>query len=504
MEQSNSTRVLAIGLDAAEPSLVRHLIEQGEMPALKRLQERGALKRVESPAHIGSGAVWPTFITGRDPHEHGIYGEWAWQPETMSIKRYSGRNLMPFWETLAREGLTVGVLDVPFAPIVGLSTGFEVSEWGAHDAIEGRMEVSPASLCDLISQTRPHPFQPENIDASGPDDYERLARMSAACLDGVKLRGELASRLLLETQPHLAVVVFTEIHHAAHYFWHAIAPAHPIYADDRFRNLRDTDPALLDIYREVDKQIARLVETAGEEAQVMVFSLHGMQPTFGIPAILAPLLLETGWARLADWSSKSLRARAFSLFAAMKRRAPSPLKKLYYKSLSRATTFQLAQTTMMPSYDWSRTRAFSLPTDQHGWIRLNLIGREALGIVPPQQYEETCRELRQMLLDLQTEDGKPLVRDCLITSRRLEEALAQPLPDLIIYYNDAAFGPRLKIKGMSLEAEAMGQKFTGQHAPEGFLLAAGGQEIISDAPVVSAKDLHKLIVTSLTTQAVAH
>lgn len=503
MKQNSGPRVLAIGLDAAEPTLVRQLIEQGEMPALKCLLDRGSWKRVQSPAHIGSGAVWPTFITGTEAHEHGIYGEWGWQPETMSLTRYNGLRLTPFWKSLADEGATVGVLDVPFAPIVDLSTGFEVSEWGAHDTLEGRMQVNPDSLSDFVSRTRPHPLQHKNIDAAGPDDYEQLAKVSSACLDGAKLRGELATRLMLETKPELSIVVFTEIHHASHYFWHTLAPDHPFYTDEKFRALSDTSTALKDIYREVDRQIAKLVEVAGEDACVMVFSLHGMQPTLGIPAFLTPLLIETSWSHLANWTSQSWRGRALTLFAAIKRHAPTGLKKLYYKVLSRKTTLRFAEPTMMPSYDWSRTRAFSLPTDQHGWIRLNLIGREEKGIVPPQQYEETCRELRQMLLDIVTEDGAPLVKDCLVTSGRLEEAMAQPLPDLIVYYDNAAFNPHLKIRGMSLQAEPVGQKFTGQHAPEGFLLAAGGQEMIPGDPVL-AKDLHKLIVSSLTKHAVAH
>ena len=495
---SAATRVLAIGIDAAEPAFVRRLIEEGSMPALKRLLGRGTWRRVASPAHIGSGSVWPTFLTGTDPQEHGLYAEWSWQPRTMSLTRYNGRRLKPFWQALGAEGTTVGVLDVPFAPIVDLPAGFEVSEWGAHDTLEGRMQISPASLSGLISETRPHPLQNENIDAGGPDDHERLSRVSATCLDGAKLRGELASRLLTETQPDMAVIIFTEIHHAAHYFWHTIAPDHPFYTGDRFRNLRETEVALRDIYSEVDSQINRLVEVCGEAAAVLVFSLHGMQPTLGIQSFLAPLLLETGWARLAGWSSQSWRERALSLFAAIKRRSPAGLKKLYYKTLPRTATLSLAQPTMLPTYDWSRTRAFSLPSDQHGWIRINLRGREAKGIVQPEEYEETCRELRQMLLDLVTEDGKRVVRECFITAESYAEALMQPLPDLIVHYEDAAFDPQMRIRGTSFAPQTMGQKFTGQHALEGFLIAAGGPHgILPEATTIAAKDLHRMIIDSL-------
>ncbi|HKA54123.1 MAG TPA: alkaline phosphatase family protein, partial [Candidatus Binatia bacterium] len=116
MRQKNLARVLAVGLDAAEPTFVRRLIEDGALPTLKRLLAQGAWSRVESPAHLGSGAVWPTFFTGAEPAEHGTYSEWCWQPETMSLVRYGGRRLTPFWKKLAQAGVTVGILEVPFAP----------------------------------------------------------------------------------------------------------------------------------------------------------------------------------------------------------------------------------------------------------------------------------------------------------------------------------------------------------------------------------------------------
>src|SRR4051812_14924934 len=110
--------VLAVGIDAAEPALVRELMARGEMPALKRLTDEGAWLRVESPARVGSGSVWPTFITGAGPAAHGAYGEWRWRPASMGLERHRGRGLKPFWAEPARAGLTIGVLDVPFMPLL--------------------------------------------------------------------------------------------------------------------------------------------------------------------------------------------------------------------------------------------------------------------------------------------------------------------------------------------------------------------------------------------------
>jgi predicted AlkP superfamily phosphohydrolase/phosphomutase len=487
--------VLAVGIDAAEPALVRGLMARGEMPALKRLTDEGAWLRVESPARVGSGSVWPTFITGAAPSAHGAYGEWCWRPASMGLERFRGLGLKPFWEAPARAGLTVGVLDVPFMPLVGLSKGFEISEWGAHDVSEGRLAFSPAELAPLLTgdATR-HPLALDRLDAAGPDDDESLVKVTAGCLEGVKMRGALAERLVRETRPQLAVVAFTEVHHASHYLWHTVAPGDSLYGGLEERT-RAVAPTLEDIYREVDSQVARLVAAVPEGAAVLVFSLHGMRPTRGIPSFLGPLLCESGFARPADWRAQGWRERAVSGLAALKRNMPAPVKRLYYRTLPQTATQRLARPTMMPAYDWSRTRAFALPTDQHGWVRINLEGREARGVVGPEHYGATCREVEGFLRALVTEDGRPLVREVFRTAVRVEDAMTLSLPDIIAHWHDAAHDTPLKIKGMSVEATPAGLKFTGQHALEGFCVtnASGAGE----REAVRAEEIHRRILGHL-------
>ena len=88
--------MLAFAVDAAEPTLIRRMIEQDEMPALKSLLSEGKWMSVKSPADIGSGSVWPSFLTGEDPTVHGVYGEWCWDPDLMGIERITSRHLSRF------------------------------------------------------------------------------------------------------------------------------------------------------------------------------------------------------------------------------------------------------------------------------------------------------------------------------------------------------------------------------------------------------------------------
>jgi len=498
MSQNNGPRVLAIALDAAEPTLIRRMIEQDEMPALKSLLAEGRWLSVKSPVHVGSGSVWPTFMTGCDPSVHGIYGEWCWQPDTMSVSRYQGGGLVPFWKRFVDEGATVGVLDLPFMPMLGLRNGFEISEWGPHDLLKSHMEVGPEGIRNLVSQSPAHALSSDRLDSEGPDDLESLTKLASSCLEGIKIRGALAQRLIQETQPQFALITFTEIHHAAHYLWHTEEPEHEAYAKPAFRNLRPVHPTLREIYHEVDRQIGELVATMGKAAAIMVFSLHGMQPAHGIPSFLAAVLCERGLAKLTNWKSQSWSERVKTSLAAGKRHTPHVLKKLYYKTAPITLTQQLARPTQLPPYDWSSTRAFSLPSDQHGWIRINLMGREARGIVPLEQYEETCSEAEKLLLGLTTAAGAPLVRDVVRTVKLTENVLAQRLPDLVVHWEDAVFAWPFQVHGTSVEATSVGRKFSGQHSPEGFCVFKGRQDLF-ETDSVAAKDLHTHILKLLET-----
>ena len=148
-------KVLALGIDAAEPRLVLDLMARGELPALARLRDEGAWTDVRTPGHIGNTAVYPTFFTGTDPQRHGIYGGWPWSAEKMGVIPLHTDHLPPFWG--APADISMGMLDIPLAPHVGLSRGFEVTDWGGHYQMQRRISVSPPEMASAISGS--HPFR---------------------------------------------------------------------------------------------------------------------------------------------------------------------------------------------------------------------------------------------------------------------------------------------------------------------------------------------------------
>jgi predicted AlkP superfamily phosphohydrolase/phosphomutase len=492
MSIDKSSSVLAIGIDAAESTVLRRMIEQNELPALKSLLSGGKWLEVRSPSPIGSGTVWPTFLTGSEPAAHGIYSEWKWLPETMSLRRYEGHHLTPFWKSLAEQGVSIGVFDVPFAPPVGITRGFEVCEWWAHDSTAAGLRAGPDKIQSLVQAAPAHPLSSNRFVTATPESKTNIVELAEACSTGARMRGSLAQKLIQETKPRLSLIVFPEIHHAGHQLWHTLAPESPLYQQFE-RNGQPLAPLLKDVHRAVDRQIGELIDSSNA-ATVLVFALHGMRPALGFPAFLEPLLCERGFAQLAAWRAQSWTKRSLSAFAAVKGHAPAPLKKLYYQVTPSTATYKLARPTMMPAYDWQKTRAFSLPTDQYGWIRINLSGRETQGSVSSDEYGALCDELSEMLSSLASESGELLVEDVLRTAIDAESAGVNPLPDLVVHWRDAAFAPALKIKGSGVPAQMVSRKSTGQHKSPGFCIYRGDAAVDG---VVAGRDLWRLITASL-------
>jgi predicted AlkP superfamily phosphohydrolase/phosphomutase len=132
--------------------------------------------------------------------------------------------------------------------------------------------------------------------------------------------------------------------------------------------------------------------------------------------------------------------------------------------------------------DWSKTRAVSLTADVHGYVRINVRGREALGIVEPgEEYDRTCAEIADGLKSFVDSDtGEDVVAEVV----RIDELFPgggrrDALPDLIVRW-----APSPCADTRSIESPRFGtiawptpgknpNGRSGNHTGEGFLFAAG-------------------------------
>lgn len=129
---------------------------------------------------------------------------------------------------------------------------------------------------------------------------------------------------------------------------------------------------------------------------------------------------------------------------------------------------------MLELQDWRRTAAFPLATDQHGWVRVNLVGREARGSLGEADYEGTCSRIEARLRGLRSHDGRPVVADVLRTTAPGDDPAHGLLPDLVVHWTEAVFACEpVDVGGDTSPSPHPHAEQTGQHADGGFCVAAG-------------------------------
>ncbi len=129
-------RVLFIGVDAAEPSLLQAWTAAGFMPNLAALSQDSLQGAIANSPGIYTGSVWPSFHTSLLPGRHGRYFYRQLEPGTYKTAPFPSSRLpvAPFWHQLDRQQHRVAIIDLPKAPLVNLESGIQLSDWGLHDA----------------------------------------------------------------------------------------------------------------------------------------------------------------------------------------------------------------------------------------------------------------------------------------------------------------------------------------------------------------------------------
>lgn len=136
-----ANKVIVLGLDGLEPTIVESMLAAGDLPNLAKLKGRGSYRRLGTTYPAQTPVAWSTFATGTNPGGHGIFDFIARDPKTylprLSLNQYAqknafvpphvvnGRHGVPVWEILTQAGVPATILRHPltFPP----------------DAVRGRM-----------------------------------------------------------------------------------------------------------------------------------------------------------------------------------------------------------------------------------------------------------------------------------------------------------------------------------------------------------------------------
>ncbi len=385
----NKPRLLIIGLDCAEPSLV---FEQwrDDLPNLARLMQVGSYGPLESCIPAITVPAWSCMMSGRDPGELGIYGfrnraDRSYQ--RMVVANSRAVRLPRLWDMLGEAGWRVGIIGVPGTFPTPQVNGTLVSCFLAPNT-DAEYTRPPTLAQEIQAWVGDYLLDVPNFRST---DKERILRDIYTMCDQ---RFTVAQHVLAEDAPDLLMLVEMGVDRIHHAFWKHMDPHHPLHEPGSpFAN------AIHDYYRHVDRHIGELLAQCDEETPVLVVSDHGARPLMG-GVCLNQWLQSEGYLVLKEQPA-----------------TPGPLE---------AT-----------QVDWSRTRAWGAG-GYYGRIFLNVRGREPEGIIAPAKYEAERTELAERIQAMRGPDHQPLGNRA-FTPQRLYKHVRGIAPDLIVYLGDLAW-----------------------------------------------------------------
>ncbi len=382
-------RLMIIGLDCAEPSLVFEQWRE-DLPHLSRLMQQGYYGRLESCTPAITVPAWSCMMSGRDPGELGIYGfrnrsDRSYQRMTIADGR--AVHVPRLWDILGEAGWKVAVVGVPGTypphPVNGvLVSCFLTPNTNTTYTYPPELASQITEWVDDYLLDVPN-FRSENKERVLQDIYKMCDQRFA-----------VAHNVLKQEHPDMLMLVEMGVDRIHHALWKQMDPRHPKHIPDA-----PLSRAIHDYYCHVDAHIGELLSQCDEDTAVLVVSDHGAGPLMGGVCV-------NEWLQTAG-------------YLCLKEQPANPVP------LDKAMV------------DWKHTKAWG-EGGYYSRIFLNVRGREPEGIISPVDYERERTALAERLRLMSGPDGQPL-GNRVFTPQQIYRSVRGIAPDLIVYFGNLAW-----------------------------------------------------------------
>lgn len=467
--QTFAPRVVLLGIDAGDASLIRAWMARGLLPNLATLAKRGCFARTTGPELLFEHGAWISLFSGVSRSEHGFH--FFRQPVRASyhLELVSGAqlNVAPLWVSLPSSirSLIIDAPDIP--PLSGVS-GRQLAEWATHShypPIPLRAS-SPSLLQQAARLTGAREVIAEEISASISRDREIVSKLVAR----VARKGALIRGLMASEPAELVVGVFAESHTGGHQAWE-------YRRDARGDGPRDDSvlaTGLLEIYQAIDREVGQIIDTVPSSTTVMVVGSIGLRSQYPTEELAENVCRVLGYQH----APTATAAPSLSPLSWLRRLLPQSVRTLMSRALPLERRAQLESDKFVGATDWQRTRAYAMPGYYNSAIRLNLKGREPQGIVAPEDASALCDQIAKDFLALRHSTTNEPVVERVVRVR--DDDVYGPdahhaLPDLLVIWREHE-APILSVRHGDVEIRQSPHAFHrgSDHSTEGFVIAGGG------------------------------
>lgn len=442
---SVTKRVLMIGLDGATFTLLRPLSEQGVLPYLTSIIRQGTVAELMSTRNPLTPPAWTTMTTGVSPESHGIYDFLRpayLEDGSVYLKINDGRQnrAETVFSMVNRRGMRGTALNFyGYSPPPQID-GYVVSGFVPWKHL--RHGMHPPGLFDKLKASKEFDYRDLGMDIGeekkvvqglDADEHEEWIELQ-------NVRDEawttVTCNMMNEDRTELTAVVLDGPDKVQHLFWRYLDPdcyaGEPGEHTDRIRRLAT------DFYARMDKNIQRMIETAGPDTNVIIVSDHGFGPTTEI-FYINEWLARRGYLKWTD----NAQGDAKGQLTADKMR------------------------DHLGMVDWRKTVAFC-PTPSSNAIYLKPDLGSGIGVTPD-TYMETALKLRAELLEWKDpKTGTPVVVGAEMNKMRGVNWI-DPCPDITLKLRDGGF-----VSILASEEEVAPRPLAdGTHRPAGIFIGYG-------------------------------
>jgi predicted AlkP superfamily phosphohydrolase/phosphomutase len=292
-------KVVVVGLDGVPHSFIQKMLQGGDLPNFRSLLSEGSMAKMRSTVPCVSSVAWSSYMTGKNPGKHNIYGFVDRDPTSLDIYIPTSKNMgcKTLWESLGLQEKRVLVVNVPLTypprPVNGILIGCFLC-----------MNIDKVSYPKEISQTLKR--MGYRIDADARQARGNEAAFMEDLHETLRKRVETGLHLYEKEDWDFFQLHIMETDRMNHFFWDGWAEETSPHRDVFF-----------EFYREVDKALGEIVRKVDPASELIVLSDHGFC-SVEKEVNLNYWLKEKGWLRVVGEASQDLKAihpssRAYSL-----------------------------------------------------------------------------------------------------------------------------------------------------------------------------------------------
>ena len=470
----SSKKIIAIGLEAVEPTLLEQWCDEGLLPTIASLRENGAYRRMRSPAEVSSGASWSSINCGVTPGKHGMgfcHRQYKNGTYTVRKKRADEVGRLPFWTNLSPEK-RIFTMDVPETRTYGLN-GIELVGWGLEYKA-WKADSTPKGLIPKIAKEfGEHPL--DGWYQTKAQSVDGWLKLKEKVLWATRTRTKIAKNYISQENYDFALVAYAETHFGGHLFWHINDKAHPDYNAEVEKEVGNP---ILEIYQACDDGIKEIM-ALDLDATYFIFSNTGMGPNYSARHFTGEALRRLGYRASDPTGNKTNKSGLPSadVFAVER------FEKMFgQRNIQRVKAIMpekiwdtLTRRFLLFGSDWKDSIAYDIPGDNTGTIRINLKGREPNGKVDPKDYDDLCDKIAEEFLAIKDADtGEPLVREVVRVHEKYPGDNGGDLPDLLVKWVEGRQITAMESPNIGeIRLDHLPDVRTGAHKDYGFFLAVG-------------------------------